>query len=166
MSLFPDHPPCALRQRWWQSGARGLCQRKRRYHLFGKSRTTADKKEGGTGRWKLRSAVSTHPILYYIPTRDTLSLSLSLLASPFLPICLLHSLMLVWWTAGHSPLSCMEAQGGAGSPGKSHFLFLLFSVLDGWSRPSVFFFLFWLTCAVENLPAVFPRTFMMWAVGD
>lgn len=49
---------------------------------------------------------------------DALSPCLSLLSPP----------MLVWWTAEHSRLSCMEAQGGAGSPGKSHFLFFQSSV--------------------------------------
>lgn len=84
--------------------------------------------------------------------RHTLSLCLSLLPSLF---SLLYSPMLVWWTAGHSWLSCMEAQGGAGSPGKSHFLFSSFvNAMAFLTSPKQSVFIFSVACAVNSPPAV------------
>lgn len=43
------------------------------------------------------------------------------------PLPIIPSLCpILLWTVEHPRLSCMEAQGGAGSPGKSHFIFFLF----------------------------------------
>lgn len=142
MPLFPDLPlwrglalwgSAALRQLWWQSGAGGLSERRSQHHLFGKSRTAEDKKKrrrrrsGVFGEPRSRCACA-HPALLSLIYAHTHRRTLPLPLPSSLPVRLLHSPMLVWWTAGHSRLSCMEAQGGAGSPGKSHFLFFLFSV--------------------------------------
>lgn len=141
MSLFPDLPRCgghalwgsaALRQLWWQSGAGGLCKRRDQHHLLGENRTTKDlkkkkKKEGGAESlesWGL--ACVCPPLLSLICTHAQTH---SPLASPFFPPCLSPPLSDAGVVNSRTlALSCMEAQGGAGSPGKSHFLFFLFFV--------------------------------------
>lgn len=118
MSLFPDPPHCgwlarwgsaALRQLWWQSRAGGLCERRHQHHLFGKSRTTEDKKkEEEQSLWKavvslcLPTLALSHMHTHWHTLPSPLPSSL--------PVCLLHSPMLVWRTAGHSA----KLHGGTG----------------------------------------------------